>query len=258
MTSLAPISAATRSSRPKMAGIVVGVLALHLGMGWVLMQIKPIVLPPPKPKPIQVKMVQLAPPPPPVATAQPKTPEPAKPIEPPKPAQIVEPPRPQPAQPKPVPVIAAKPMPSVAPTPVTPVAVAAPAPIDVDPPPAVTFTPPAPTKTVVADPSPVVSTAPKKVSIDNARWKNLVKPEYPEDINEQLEAGKYLTVILIEIDVDGKVLSAKIHKSSGSRVVDRINQRAALRSTAYPSQENGVAVKSVALAPYEYELKREE
>ena len=251
MTSLAPISAATRSSRPKMAGIVVGVLALHLGMGWVLMQIKPIVLPPPKPKPIQVKMVQLAPPPPPTPPAQPKIPEPAKPIEPPKPVQIVEPPRPQPIQPKPVPVIAAKPMPSVAPTPVTPVAVAAPAPIDVDPPPAVTVTPPAPTPS----PAPIekAPSAPKMVAVTGVSYKRAPDTEYPESARDRREQGVALIKTLI--GVAGKVESATVEKSSGSRQLDQAAIRAVKRASFYPYQENGVAAAVYVLIPIEFTLE---
>lgn len=240
--------------RPKTIGLIAGVLVLHVGMGWLLLQIKPITLPPPKPKPIQIKMVQLAPPPPPVLPAQPKKPEPPKPIEPPKPVQIVERLPPEPVKPKPVPVIAAKPTPAVEPKPVTPVAVAAPAPIDVDPPPAIVAAP-APAK---PEPAPVVSNTPKNVSISGVKWKKQVQPEYPEHVIEQLEAGVYVTIIQIEIDVDGKVRSTKIQKSSGQRAIDQINRRAAERSTFFPYQENGVGIVITVPVPYEFKLNKEE
>lgn len=249
MTSFAATSSAMPLIRPKTMGIIAGVLALHVGMGWLVMQMNPIMLPPPKPKPIQIKMVELLPPPP-TPSAQPKTPEPPKPIEPPKPVQIVEPPRPQPIKPKPVPIIAAKPTPVPEPQPVAPVVMAAPAPIDVDPPPAIVAAP-APTPS----PAPVekAPSAPKMVAVTGVSYKRAPDAEYPESARDRGEQG--VALIKTFIGVNGKVESATVEKSSGSRQLDQAAIRAVKRASFYPYQENGVAAAVYTLIPIEFTLE---
>lgn len=249
MTSFAATPSAMPLIRPKTMGLIAGVLALHVGMGWLLMQMNPIVLPPPKPKPIQIKMVELLPPPP-APSAPPKQPEPPQPVAPPKQVQLVERPKPEPIKPKPVPIIATKPLPTAEPPPVAPVMMAAPAPIDVDPPPAIVAAP-APTPS----PAPVekAPSAPKMVAVTGVSYQRAPDAEYPESARDRGEQG--VAVIKTLIGVNGKVESATIEKSSGSRQLDQAALRAVKRASFYPYQENGVAAAVYTLIPIEFTLE---
>jgi periplasmic protein TonB len=233
----------------RQTGIVLGVMVLHMCAGWSLLQLKPPVIEPIKPKPIQIKMVELTPPP--AVAATPKKPEPPKPIVPPKQVQIVEQPNPQPITPKPLPkpVIAAKPTPAPTPQPETVPVLAAPAPLDVDPPPAVTTVAPTPAPTPVEK----VSSTPKTVSITGVSYLHAPEAEYPESARDRGESG--IVIVKTLIGTHGKVESAVVDRTSGSRQLDQAAIRAVKRARFHPYQENGVAVAVYTLIPIEFTLE---
>ena len=236
--------------KKKALATVIAVMIGHMGALWALGHMKTPEIKKIEKEPLQVRMVKI----------QEKPPEPPKPkVEPPKPpsppkevkeVKIVEkpitPPPPKkvekveqvkkPDAPKPV----AKPVeakPTPAPTPVIA------APVVEAPAPVVAPTPPAP-------PAPPVT---KSVSIGGSgvQWSRSPKPSYS---NKDLEGEARRIVVLIEADATGKIISARVTKSSGVAALDEKILRAVRSSKFKPYKENGVAYPIRAEQPFELTL----
>ena len=235
---------------------------------------KPVLQPKPKPKPVEkpiiekpiVKPKAVVPKPKPVETKpEPVKPVVEKPIE--KPIEKpVEKPNEKPIekpvekQPEPIPVIStpapqAKPyiVPS-APEPAPPAPEPAPpapepAPPAPEPaPPAAKTVPPAPK----SEPEKPARAAPAEVQVEGVAYLNKVEPEYPEADREEGNQGR--CVIRVLINAKGRVESATIQKSSGSRSLDQAALKAAKRTTFLPYREDGEPVAVYTRIPYEFTL----
>ncbi len=93
-----------------------------------------------------------------------------------------------------------------------------------------------------------------KVSISALRYRNAVKPYYPEESVERRETGQvYIRVV---VGTDGGVKNAGVERSSGYRRLDNAALTAAKRSTFYPYMSGGAPVAVMASIPYHFNLAR--
>ncbi|MBR5999803.1 MAG: energy transducer TonB [Oxalobacter sp.] len=93
-----------------------------------------------------------------------------------------------------------------------------------------------------------------KVAISALRYRNAVKPYYPEESIERRETGAvYVRVV---VGTDGAVKNAGVEKSSGFRRLDNAALTAAKRSTFYPYMSGGAPVAVMASIPYHFNLAR--
>ncbi len=93
-----------------------------------------------------------------------------------------------------------------------------------------------------------------RVSLSALRYRNAVKPYYPEDSIERRETGQ--VNIRVVVGTDGAVKHAGVEKSSGYRRLDNAALTAAKRTTFYPYMNNGIAVAVMASIPYRFNLAR--
>ena len=175
------------------------------------------------------------------------------------PAKIAEPVAPKQAQavpdkqeaPRPVAPAAPQVLTSTAPVispaepvaPPPPVAKAVPAPVS-------TFVPAgAPTQQrAVAGPQPVLLSGELSVSCTER-----TPPAYPKQSLRLGEQGK--TVLLVELDELGRVAGVNVKTSSGFPRLDEAAVNAVKSWHCMPAKRNGIAVRSVALQPFNFALK---
>ncbi len=93
-----------------------------------------------------------------------------------------------------------------------------------------------------------------RVSLSALRYRNAVKPEYPESSIERRETGQ--VNIRVVVGTDGAVKNAGVEHSSGFKRLDNAALKAAKRTTFYPYIDNGVAAAVMASIPYRFNLNR--
>ncbi|MGB8808605.1 MAG: energy transducer TonB [Acinetobacter calcoaceticus] len=212
-------------SAKRLIGIA-AVLFLHLLVAYILMSglanniqkpaEKPVELqiiqdikPPPPPKPEEPKPKEKPPEPPKMVEKVAKVPEPVKQVEKATPVQKVTPV----AQPTKV-----APTPTAAPSTPSPSPVAAPAPV-----------------AAAATPAPKPAGVTRGVSEGSGGCK---RPEYPREAEMSGEQGTVRIRVLV--DTNGKVIEAKVKKSSGSRTLDKAATKAYSLCTFKPAMKDGV------------------
>jgi protein TonB len=175
------------------------------------------------------------------------------------PAKITEPVAPKPAQPvpekseTPLPLAPAAPQVLTSTAPVTspaqpvapppPVAKAAPVPVS-------TFVPAGPPaqQGAVSGPQPVLLSGELSVSCSER-----TPPAYPKQSLRLGEQGK--TVLLVELNELGRVATVSVKTSSGFPRLDEAAINAVKTWSCTPAKRNGVAVRSVALQPFNFAIK---
>ncbi|WP_426453610.1 energy transducer TonB [Acinetobacter sp. KB005] len=212
-------------SAKRLIGIA-AVLFLHLIVAYILMSglanniqkpaEKPVELqiiqdikPPPPPKPEEPKPKEKPPEPPKMVEKVAKVPEPVKQVEKATPVQKVTPV----AQPTKV-----APTPTAAPSTPSPSPVAAPAPV-----------------AAAATPAPKPTGVTRGVSVGSAGCE---KPEYPREALMNEEQGTVRIRVLV--DTSGKVIDAKVKKTSGSKILDKAATKAYSLCTFKPAMKDGV------------------
>jgi protein TonB len=211
------------------------VVALHLLLGWVLLQSTGVRQAVAKAMPVMVMLLA-------EATPQPPAPAPApaplpRPAAPPLPVPQLQQPLVVPVTPAPSPV----PMPAAEPA---PVAAAAASP---EPAPAA-----APVVAPAAPPAPPPPATPKVLTGSAVRY--LVPPplEVPQ---ASRRAGEFGTVVLrVLVGIDGSPRRIGIHKTSGHTRLDEAAVAAMARARFKPLVEDGVAQECVVIAPLQFEL----
>lgn len=219
-------------SWPRVAGITAAI-AVHAAA--LLFMLAPMAPPPVAQADEDVTVVNIIKPPPP--PPPPPPPEPIKEV-----IKLKEQPKitpkPQPTPPPPQPPVVfddPSPMSTPAPPPAPPSAPVAPQP------PRAPATPPKPSET------------PRQAGIDPSSY-GLNQPEYPR---AELNSGIGGTVtILVTIDANGNVVSARVGKSSGNRNLDRAALDAAKRSK-YNAGVNGDGQRVGATVSVDYEFAPE-
>lgn len=214
----------------KLAGLIL-VLALHGALLYGAWSYKLI----PPPQEAVTLFVHLINPPPPKKEVPPS--EPAKP--PPQKVKLVKPQSVK--QPKPEPLL-------VSHTPVMSVSESV-APV------------PPPEPVVQASPAlePVVEAAPKSqapvtLSSDlSVSCPQRAMPNYPAASRRQNEQGQ--VVLRVELDETGRIASARVSTSSGYKRLDEAGLAAIKNWQCNPSTRNGVAVRAVALQPFDFILE---
>jgi periplasmic protein TonB len=78
-------------------------------------------------------------------------------------------------------------------------------------------------------------------------------PKYPDISRRMGEAG--LVVLAVELNEQGLVASAKIHRSSGFPRLDEAGLAAVRSWRCTPAQHNGQAVRATALQPFKFVLE---
>jgi protein TonB len=182
-------------------------------------------------------------------------------INPPSPAKIAAPIAPKPAPPAPekqavpqavapaAPQILTSPAPVTSPAqpvaPLPPVAKAVPAPAPVS-----TFAPAGSTtqQGAATGPQPVLLSGELSVSCSER-----TPPAYPKQSLRLGEQGK--TVLLVELDELGRVANVTVKTKSGFPRLDEAAINAVKTWHCTPAKRNGVAVRSVALQPFNFALK---
>ncbi len=214
----------------KFAGLLL-VLVFHGALLYAAMSYKLI----PPPQEAVTLFVNLINPPPP--KKEEPLPEPPKP--PPQKVKLV---KPQPVtQPKPEPMLASNAtvtsvLEAVAPTP-----------------------PPEPIKQTALAPEPVVEAAPKPqvpvtLSSDlSVSCPQRSMPNYPAISKRTNEQGS--VVLRVELDETGRIASARVATSSGHKRLDEAGLAAVKSWQCNPSTRNGVAVRAVALQPFDFILE---
>lgn len=210
------------------AVLVGGVLAVHAALGWALWQVEAV----------QKAIVEAAPTMFSMVTPEPPT---SAPIPPPPMKQT----RREPA-PLPKPLIAAEPEPEPVPEPVPMVAPppeAAPSPVVPDPAPVALPVPQPP-------PPPPAPPAPRQVPPGAVRYLVMPRMEVPLMSRRLHESG--VVHLRIVVDVNGRLKSAVVSKSSGFA---RLDEQALqdIRSARFsPQTENGLPIEWQTIAPLEY------
>ena len=211
-------------SAKRLIGIA-AVLFLHLLVAYILMSGLANNIQKPAEKPVELQIIQDIKPPPPPKPEEPKPKE--KPPEPPKMVEKVA------KVPEPVKQVE-KVTPVQKTTPVTqPTKVATQAPA----------APSTPSPSPVAAPAPVAAAAPatkptgvtRGVSEGSAGCE---KPEYPREALMNEEQGTVRIRVLV--DASGKVIDAKVKKSSGSKILDKAATKAYSLCTFKPAMKDGV------------------
>ena len=79
-------------------------------------------------------------------------------------------------------------------------------------------------------------------------------PTYPR---EEMASGTQGTVLLqVLVDVDGRPLEVTIHKSSGSRRLDRAAQQQVLKKWTFrPAMKDGRAIQAIGIVPIDFKLQ---
>ena len=177
-------------------------------------------------------------------------------MNPPAPAKVSEPVAPKPAQPVPekqdaprtaAPQVLTSSAPVISPAepvaPPPPIAKAAPVPVS-------TFVPAAPPaqQGAIAGPQPVLLSGELSVSCTDR-----TPPAYPKQSLRLGEQGK--TVLLVELDELGRVATVTVKTPSGFPRLDEAAINAVKTWHCTPAKRNGVAVRSVALQPFNFALK---
>lgn len=212
-------------SAKRLIGIA-AVIFLHLLVAYILMSGLANNIQKPAEKPVELQIIQDIKPPPPPKPEEPKPKE-----KPPEPPKIVEKVAKVPEPPKEVEKVAT---PVQKTTPVAqPTKVATPAPA----------APSTPSPSPVAAPAPVAAAAPapkpagvtRGVSEGSAGCE---KPEYPREALMNEEQGTVRIRVLV--DTSGKVIDAKVKKSSGSKILDKAATKAYSLCTFKPAMKDGV------------------
>lgn len=215
--------------RNKSAKRLIGIAAvifLHLLVAYILMSGLANNIQKPAEKPVELQIIQDIKPPPPPKPEEPKPKE-----KPPEPPKMVEKVAKVPEPPKEVEKVAT---PVQKTTPVAqPTKVATPAPA----------APSTPSPSPVAAPAPVAAAAPapkpagvtRGVSEGSAGCE---KPEYPREALMNEEQGTVRIRVLV--DTSGKVIDAKVKKSSGSKILDKAATKAYSLCTFKPAMKDGV------------------
>ncbi|MEN8405939.1 energy transducer TonB [Acinetobacter seifertii] len=214
-------------SAKRLIGIA-AVIFLHLLVAYILMSGLANNIQKPAEKPVELQIIQDIKPPPPPKPEEPKPkekpPEPPKMVE--KVAKVPEPPK----QVEKVVTPVQKNTPIAQPTKVATPAPAAPA------------APSAPSPSPVAAPAPAAAApAPKPAGITRGVSEGSAgceKPEYPREAEMSGEQGTVRIRVLV--DTNGKVIEAKIKKSSGSRILDKAATKAYSLCTFKPAMKDGV------------------
>ena len=214
-------------SAKRLIGIA-AVIFLHLLVAYILMSGLANNIQKPAEKPVELQIIQDIKPPPPPKPEEPKPkekpPEPPKMVE--KVAKVPEPPK----QVEKVVTPVQKTTPIAQPTKVATPAPAAPA------------APSAPSPSPVAAPAPAATApAPKPAGITRGVSEGSAgceKPEYPREAEMSGEQGTVRIRVLV--DTNGKVIEAKIKKSSGSRILDKAATKAYSLCTFKPAMKDGV------------------
>lgn len=214
-------------SAKRLIGIA-AVIFLHLLVAYILMSGLANNIQKPAEKPVELQIIQDIKPPPPPKPEEPKPkekpPEPPKMVE--KVAKVPEPPK----QVEKVVTPVQKTTPIAQPTKVATPAPAAPA------------APSAPSPSPVAAPAPTAAApAPKPAGVTRGVSEGSAgceKPEYPREAEMSGEQGTVRIRVLI--DTNGKVIEAKIKKSSGSRILDKAATKAYSLCTFKPAMKDGV------------------
>ncbi|HAV3580470.1 energy transducer TonB [Acinetobacter baumannii] len=212
-------------SAKRLIGIA-AVIFLHLLVAYILMSGLANNIQKPAEKPVELQIIQDIKPPPPPKPEEPKLKE-----KPPEPPKMVEKVAKVPEPPKEVEKVAT---PVQKTTPVAqPTKVATPAPA----------APSTPSPSPVAAPAPVAAAAPapkpagvtRGVSEGSAGCE---KPEYPREALMNEEQGTVRIRVLV--DTSGKVIDAKVKKSSGSKILDKAATKAYSLCTFKPAMKDGV------------------
>ncbi|MFY1218387.1 energy transducer TonB [Acinetobacter baumannii] len=211
-------------SAKRLIGIA-AVIFLHLLVAYILMSGLANNIQKPAEKPVELQIIQDIKPPPPPKPEEPKPKE-----KPPEPPKMVEKVAKVPEPPKEVEKVAT---PVQKTTPVAqPTKVATPAPA----------APSTPSPSPVAAPAPVAAAAPapkpagvtRGVSEGSAGCE---KPEYPREALMNEEQGTVRIRVLV--DTSGKVIDAKVKKSSGSKILDKAATKAYSLCTFKPAMKDG-------------------
>ncbi|EXS25092.1 MULTISPECIES: energy transducer TonB [Acinetobacter] len=210
-------------SAKRLIGIA-AVIFLHLLVAYILMSGLAKNIQKPAEKPVELQIIQDIKPPPPPKPEEPKPKE--KPPEPPKMVEKVA------KVPEPVKQVE-KVTPVQKTTPVAqPTKVATPAPA----------TPSTPSPSPVAAPAPVAAApAPKPAGVSRGVSEGSAgceKPEYPREALMNEEQGTVRIRVLV--DTSGKVIDAKVKKSSGSKILDKAATKAYSLCTFKPAMKDGV------------------
>lgn len=210
-------------SAKRLIGIA-AVIFLHLLVAYILMSGLANNIQKPAEKPVELQIIQDIKPPPPPKPEEPKPKE--KPPELPKMVEKVA------KVPEPVKQVE-KVIPVQKTTPVTqPTKVATPAPA----------APSTPSPSPVAAPAPVAAApTPKPVGVSRGVSEGSAgceKPEYPREAEMSGEQGTVRIRVLV--DTNGKVIEAKVKKSSGSRILDKAATKAYSLCTFKPAMKDGV------------------
>lgn len=214
-------------SAKRLIGIA-AVIFLHLLVAYILMSGLANNIQKPAENPVELQIIQDIKPPPPPKPEEPKPkekpPEPPKMVE--KVAKVPEPPK----QVEKVVTPVQKTTPIAQPTKVATPAPAAPA------------APSAPSPSPVAAPAPTAAApAPKPAGVTRGVSEGSAgceKPEYPREAEMSGEQGTVRIRVLV--DTNGKVIEAKIKKSSGSRILDKAATKAYSLCTFKPAMKDGV------------------
>ena len=79
-------------------------------------------------------------------------------------------------------------------------------------------------------------------------------PTYPSQALSMQHQGNVIVRVLI--GVQGEVIDAQIHQSSGSEWLDHAAKKASLRAKFYPYVRNGIALNSTVDLPFNFVIKR--
>lgn len=119
--------------------------------------------------------------------------------------------------------------------------------------------PPEPVKQVLLEPEPVMDDIPKPqtpvtLSSDlSVSCPLRSMPNYPAMSKHSNEQG--LVVLRVELDETGRITSARVATSSGHKRLDEEGLAAVKSWQCNPSTRNGVAVRAVALQPFDFILE---
>lgn len=203
---------------------IAAVIFLHLLVAYILMSGLANNIQKPAEKPVELQIIQDIKPPPPPKPEEPKPKE--KPPEPPKMVEkVAKVPEPVKQVEKVTPVQKTPPV-------AQPTKVATPAPA----------APSTPSPSPVAAPTPVAAApAPKPAGVSrgvSAGSAGCEKPEYPREALMNEEQGTVRIRVLV--DTSGKVIDAKVKKSSGSKILDKAATKAYSLCTFKPAMKDGV------------------
>lgn len=79
------------------------------------------------------------------------------------------------------------------------------------------------------------------------------KPPYPEEARAQRLEG--LVLLLVQVDADGRVVSAGIRQSCGHTLLDRVALEAVRSWRFYPARQNGAAIAAQVEVPVNFRFE---